>query len=123
MYLPDLNPVLYSHYIRGLFDGDGSLMIHHGHGKIENVGYRFCIVGNYDLLNSVRLLLVDRLNVPESKVYKEPKSEQLYRITWGARKDVVNICNYMYKNATIYLNRKYEKYKGMLIWNDTYPYR
>lgn len=80
------------HFIRGYFDGDGSFY------KIYD------IVGNQQFLQS----LIDSLPFKcEYSIYK-PKDENSYVLRIRT-KSLKQFFEFMYKDATIYLERKYQK--------------
>jgi DNA-binding transcriptional regulator WhiA len=106
-------PVLMSrdlerHFIRGYFDGDGSLKKCNG-----NYGYEFGfhVVGTDELLTfiSEHLMkngLVNRI----TKLEKRRKYQDVSSIRYGGNTQVYNIMSYLYNKSTIYLDRKYERY-------------
>ena len=92
---------LWHHYIRGYFDGDGSIWKQ----KRDNYwGINF--TGSHYLINSLR----DRLSVYTSLSIRENVSV----ISTMNKTSIVQLINYMYNDATIYLDRKYEKAKQAL---------
>ena len=92
---------LWHHYIRGYFDGDGSIWKQ----KRDNYwGINF--TGSHYLINSLR----DRLPVYTSLSIRENVSV----ISTMNKTSIVQLINYMYNDATIYLDRKYEKAKQAL---------
>ena len=100
-----LQPNLYNHFIRGLFDGDGS--IH------EN----FTITSNKELLLDIQKILVINcnLNILELIPYKnKPKS---FDLQYGGRLQLQRIFEYLYKDSTIHLQRKYDKF----VWTISSP--
>lgn len=98
---------LMSHFIRGVFDGDGYIS-HGGDYTCEIMGTEdFCIELQRKLLEAGI----------DSKIYnttlrKETSTRRLYI---GKKDNVRKFLNYIYKNSTIYLERKHEialsKYK------------
>lgn len=101
-----LNPELLQHFIRGYFDGDGSVFIskekHWRNKNIFNViHFRFC--GTYDMLSNIDniLQLKGRISNPH------PNSSLLfYELAYKRNKKACTFYKYLYDNATIYLERK-----------------
>ncbi len=102
---------LQRHFIRGYFDGDGSIMRNICRQKRGEATFcytrpkvQFC--GTLEFLNSVKKLL----NI-ERKLFKESRNNSR---TWYLNQDsypqVYRIYNFMYENSTIYLQRKKEKF-------------
>lgn len=80
------------HFIRGYFDGDGSFY------KIYD------IVGNEQFLKS----LIDSLPFKCEYSFYKPKDEKSYVLRIRT-KSLKQFFEFMYKDATIYLDRKYQK--------------
>lgn len=88
---------LIHHFIRGYFDGDGSI-----HGECS-----FSIVGTENLLDKC----VDHMNLHHNKKQKCGKA---YEIRYHGRRLCKTIYNYLYKDATVYLERKRDKFLAVL---------
>lgn len=89
------------HFIRGFFDGDGNIT----KGTRQNSLNFTC--ANIDFLIDLQNFLSVSCSMKKNKIVKDNRSEAR-RIQWSSRKDLMNFYNYIYKDATIYLNRKYE---------------
>lgn len=92
---------LMRHFIRGYFDGDGCISIEtQKHGLRKWVS----VIGTFEFLSGM-------LNEAEitRPVIKDKRHTKVYYVQF--RKDEgLKFLDYMYKDATIYLDRKYEKY-------------
>lgn len=97
-----LNNDLIPHFIRGFFDGDGSISI----GKF-NITLNF-VSGSYLFLESIKKEF-EKLDIFDCKISKN-KSNCWY-MTWQKIDDIIKIYNYMYKKSTIQLDRKKEKFE------------
>ncbi|MCU5076862.1 hypothetical protein [Bacillus paranthracis] len=89
---------LIRHYARGYFDGDGSFYMD-SRGRLI-----FNLLGTEEFLIGFK----EAFDI-ENKVLKDARSIVHY-ISVGAREKVLNLMNYLYEDATIYLERKYQKY-------------
>ena len=95
---------LIRHFIRGYFDGDGSLCVTEKTKSID-------ILGTYDFLYQLCL----ESNIATSKIYvSKSKSNKVFRIVLGSRLDLYNFSKYIYDDCNIYLDRKYEKFKKLM---------
>lgn len=104
MMYPDLiRPDLHRHFIRGLFDGDGSI----SRGKIYSVSFS----GTIEIVISIKNILINMFNVFDAKIYKQENNFATVR--WSAKKDMKNILSYMYNDSNMFLDRKYQIYKEM----------
>jgi intein/homing endonuclease len=99
--MPNINDTLIKHFIRGFFDGDGSVY----HRKDRNGIYANFTSASFDFLTSLRFYLY-QLGV-NSYIVKDRDHHQL-RI-YG--KDyTMTFLKHIYEESTIYLNRKYEMF-------------
>lgn len=100
---------LYSHFIRGYIDGDGS--IHYtcsGNAKTPN--YRLNIAGTKDMLIAIRdILNKNNLALEDKKTF--------YCLTINGNKQLENIFNYIYQDSydAIELTRKRQIYNNFLL--------
>lgn len=95
--LPTYNQVpenMYSHYIRGYFDGDGWL------GKKD-----ISIVSNNLFCKKLAEMLLTKLNIKTRITIRNKVSELCF-----SRKDILCFLNWIYKDANIFLERKYQRY-------------
>ncbi|MBO5131107.1 MAG: LAGLIDADG family homing endonuclease, partial [Romboutsia sp.] len=103
-----LDTKLYNHFIRGYFDGDGSLVL-----SKNSINFKFC--GTKEFLEA----LVDIFNSISNYKYKKRlykrrnDDKNNYYISYGGRIKTLNIMDYLYNNCNIYLERKYEKYERL----------
>ena len=100
---------LRSHFIRGYFDGDGSINKYSREGKNYNE-WEISFTSSKDFLNQILKELNKKRNL-----YSCGNN---FRICFKARQDIEDIINYLYKDATIYMDRKMEKAKEFKALND-----
>ena len=100
------NHSLKHHFLRGYNDGDGSFYWALSKGKIEKQLY-FSLRGTTEFLMSVRDILEKECNLPHRETEIRISSGHGV-LEYGGNKVVKKICNFLYKDATIYLDRKYE---------------
>lgn len=109
---PSINPSLYNHFIRGYFDGDGCLSILDRKNRRLSgtcMQYTFNITGNETILLSIQKILVDSIGI-NNLALKSRQSTSAKTLQYSGRNVVSKIMKYLYKNATIYLQRKYNLY-------------
>ena len=101
-YIPEN---LMRHFLRGYFDGDGNVIygVKYSSGTKHNVN----ICGNLDFLLKTYQVYFPSNN----KLYFEKKSRQTYIWKLSSKENVTKFLEFLYKDAKIYLNRKYEIYK------------
>lgn len=104
------NLKLQQHFIRGYFDGDGSLYAKEptktGH---VDWGWQITSTGQFCLV--VKELLENKLDVHCSIGLACSKNNQITTtLSVGGNLQVKRVLDWLYQDATIYLPRKYEKY-------------
>lgn len=93
--IPELSHDLMNHFIRGYFDGDGS------------ISTEFNITSERNVLPLIYEILVKECSIPRTKISYTKNS---YRIRWGGTNSIEKIATYLYENATVYLQRKLDKF-------------
>lgn len=100
---------LINHFIRGYFDGDGSICTYYdSYDKRQ----RYCmeILGTPEFLGIIQKILCNACNIKETKLHNVKRISGLTRISHRGIKNLIKIREYLYKNATIYLTYKHEKF-------------
>ena len=88
---------LVRHFIRGYFDGDGSIVY-------SCNSLRMSILGTYDFLYTLSKHI--SLNTGYDMKIPQKSKSKAYDIKYGGNKQCKAIYNYLYDNANIYLHRK-----------------
>lgn len=99
-------------FIRGYFDGDGTLGLYPHSKKNPRLEESLLIVGTKPFLEKVQEILG-----PGYLMQKKNCNENTYRLSYSTLK-AFKAADIMYKNATVYLDRKYNIYI-----NEYCPYR
>jgi len=95
--LDSLSPALLRHFARGYFDGDGSI------GKVGFAEFRLTIVGPRCIVTALRDLVAEALDVScGAPAYQSG----IWRITWCGTDKLNTIRNWLYDDATVFLERK-----------------
>ena len=105
---PILNKNLMSHFIRGYFDGDGWIT---SYKRKDSNGYRneVGIIGGKKALN----YFIDFLPKGFSK-YEKYKDDKIIQISGSSIKTISETYNYLYENATIFLDRKKNVFENIM---------
>lgn len=97
-----LSEGLHSHFIRGYFDGDGSIT------KTSTTGtWGFSLAGNKEFLLGVQEIIIQKCNLNKVKLIS---SKNIHILSYGGSKQILRIFDYLYKDATIFLKRKRDKF-------------
>ena len=101
---PKIPQHLMRHFARGYFDGDGSFGIYHSQKSVNDELNLSC-VGTDNILQN----LFKELNI-DVNIYHHPShSEETLTLNVSQYK-AKKLLDYMYNDATIYLDRKYNEY-------------
>lgn len=103
---------LEKHFIRGIIDGDGSLIITNLLKENVHKDFELSFTGTKNMCQGI-LRFFNKENAVLSKRHKD-KDNDNFSFSIGGNKQVLRLVTLLYKDATIYLDRKYEKYLKML---------
>lgn len=115
-YPEQLSDNLHKHFIRGYFDGDGS--ISNEENKVSDCGMlstnEFCkyikqLIEKYKISSSIHQHWIYKSSEDEEK-----KKTNVYRISLSGNRNIEKFLHWIYDDATIYLDRKYQRYLKFL---------
>lgn len=92
---------LFRHYIRGMFDGDGS--IYNGANGI-NISF---VTGSEKMYKDFSYTIENHINI---KMIGRT-TRNIFELRLFSKKDVYKFLSWIYDDSTIYLKRKYNKFK------------
>ena len=100
---------LHSHFIRGYFDGDGSISLSRKNGKISSSSITITSTENF--CKSIYDILSNYLDIRKVSIRDASCHNGITRVIGISNKYVcLDFCNWIYKDADMYLKRKYNKY-------------
>lgn len=101
--IPNMPNEFVSHFLRGLFDGDGSIWF--GGGT-----YRSGFAGGEKMMKSIQNILLS-MNIPSYLSYRYSKqNKNSCQLTVNGTLHVQSLGKFLYNEATCFLNRKHEKF-------------
>lgn len=104
-YFPNIPEEFHSHFIRGVFDGDGCIHISGGQKC-------FTIMGNILLVEKIQKILIKECNLKKNSIRVSHRCKNnIVEFRYGGNKNCKKLFNYLYKDATVFLKRKFEKFK------------
>jgi hypothetical protein len=106
--MPPIPAKLFHHFVRGFFDGDGSIYVRHyknRHGKeAAELGTSFTAGKDTgDFLNNLKNKIREFIPVGDKKICGKISKKLVFN-----QYDTMLLCKWMYRKATIYLDRKKE---------------
>ena len=107
--VPKLRKDLQNHFIRGFFDGDGS--VYYSTKRSNIIRSEICC-SSKELLKELQDLLEE--NGVKCPVFREKHNNKspLYVLEWFTSDQTLKLSEFLYKNSTISLNRKKEKFES-----------
>lgn len=112
-YLPNLSEDLWPHFIRGLIDGDGCISLEKRYkqvhpNSIAQPGEVFILLNNLKHAEFIQNLLCEKLNINKNKItiHYGTGFMGVYKIRWSGTKVPIKIREFIYKDATVFLERK-----------------
>jgi intein-encoded DNA endonuclease-like protein len=98
---------LFRHFVRGYFDGDGSIVIDVRKGQSKSAQLSLFILGDYNFLDTIRHRISAECNVNLPEISHR---QGIDCIKWAGNLQCPKIFDWMYKDAERFLFRKKEKY-------------
>lgn len=102
--IPFLSNDLYRHFIRGYFDGNGTVYVSN-----QRLGVRFCTASKTLNERLISILKTEGIELSSIEMINE-NGNVIYYPEAKTKQDKINLLDYMYKNSSVYLDRKYKKY-------------
>jgi len=107
------NHELQRHFIRGYFDGDGGV-------KLTNVKTRSTtlkIISTKEFCQSMKDIISGATNINFGEPYNDVKDKNVYTINSSGNRQIAHFLDWLYMDASIYLDRKYKLYQELLLKN------
>lgn len=109
---PALRDDLIKHYIRGFFDGDGSIYTQKRFNKNnERItdSYYINFTGTLEILEWIQ----NNIGIYTKMEQRKKTYKNTYYFRFGGNKQVYRVMSNLYKDSIIHLDRKYEKYETL----------
>lgn len=114
---PDwLDESLHLHFIRGVFDGDGSLKSRDS--KDNTTEWNWSIAGTKELVSKIKDLFYNQHDILLQLRHHAPDpATNTWVIESSGNLKVQQICALLFKDATVYLDRKHQQYQDLCKFN------
>lgn len=99
-------------FLRGYFDGNGNIRGSYKSFKngAERIYYKIGFNGTYEFLSYIKENIFHNIGNRELGQRHPDRNNNNYDFEINKIKDIHTVLDYMYQDATVYLNRKYNKY-------------
>lgn len=110
LHIPNIHERLIRHFIRGYFDGDGSIVVWlvREKGKSDRVRGKFDMCAKSASILNEFIKFFAKYSIKLNVNYL--KRDDMFRITTSSKKEVEKIYHLLYDNANFYLSRKFNKF-------------
>ena len=108
---------LQRHFIRGYYDGDGGVSL----SQEKRNASTLQIISTLDMYNNFFKVVKEQTNIQFGQPYHPlniEESKDVYRFGIAGNRQIENFLKWLYKDATIYLDRKYNVYLKLLKRNE-----
>lgn len=107
----DVPENLYNHYIRGYFDGNGSISYHDSGYSTGTLKFALSFCGNEHIIHDLSSFIGEKFDCHPSEASRYPDRDN-HNLQTGicGNRLIYRFCEWMYKNSNIFLKRKYEKF-------------
>lgn len=111
LQLPNIENSLFRHFIRGYFDGDGCFSVIKRNDRKNPLSktYQLNITGMPEPLRIIQLHLIKNVNIVDNGL-KSRVSKCAVTMHYSGKNVCKRILDYLYHDANLYLQRKYNKY-------------
>ena len=110
LQFPTLPKEMISHFIRGYFDGDGSVIVSQAQNKNRtSTIYKtisICICGTYEFLKTLQSHIGGNLSK------EKRRTSNTWKLTFSGTNKCRIFYQYLYTDATLYLSRKKNKFES-----------
>ncbi len=104
---------LISHFIRGYFDGDGSVMLKFKHGKLQSPSLN--MISSISFIEKLQEYFLKTLNIKMGIELKKHYSTPMACLVTSKASNIRILYSYLYKDCgEMFLKRKYDKFKEVL---------
>jgi len=105
-----LNENLYSHFIRGYFDGDGGVQYYYKNGLSVD------FTGTENMILSIQDILIEncKLNKTKLRIRHPERNNNIRSLNYCGNGNTKKIYDYIYNDASLYLKRKKNKFEKYL---------
>ena len=112
IYYPNCIPEnLTNHFIRGVFDADGTISYFRLKSGKEKGTLKACfsIIGYIKFIEQIQEKMILNIDIKKNKLIKS-KAKDIYSLMYSGIKQTIKIMDWIYKDSTIFLERKHKKY-------------
>lgn len=108
---PNIENKYKNSFIRGYFDGNGSIPCWDNKHETNTKNFSFNVTAHLNLIYYIKNFIEEKANIYAGKIYDREKQDNVVNFKIGGNLKVQKALGVIYKNAKVYLERKYRKYQ------------
>ena len=109
----NLDENLKIHFMRGFFDGDGGISFHKVSNRKNTLQASLSITSTKEMLLYIESYIKKELNVNSITYQRYNNDKNNYTLMFSGNINVIRICELLYRNSNIFLDRKYERFQKL----------
>lgn len=120
--VPNISSELIRHFIRGYFDGDGTIFFSKNGFKANICSINIKLLEDFKVIfNANNIECTINTEIREGKTFNiigniaANNCKNMHRLYVRKKEALITFYNYMYKDATIYIERKKDKYDSFFV--------
>lgn len=103
------------HFIRGYFDGNGTISYWIPNENTCWKKFNFGVCGTTEIINSISEILIHNFNCsPDIRARFKDRDNNNVQLALCGNRQIQSIMEWLYNGSTIYMQRKYDKYQILL---------
>jgi hypothetical protein len=110
---PDINNKFKIPFIRGYFDGDGSVYCSETQYSTKTKAYRIKIEGTLSILNYIKDVIEENNIAQINQYYKRRENNDTWTLDIGGNFQSKLFLDLIYKDSKLFLDRKYKLYQSL----------
>lgn len=104
-------------FIRGYFDGNGSIPCWDNKHNTNTKNFAFSVTAHKNIIGYIKNFIKQEANINIGKNYDRKEDDQVVSFKVGGNLKTQKALDVLYKNANVYLERKYQRYKELCSQN------
>jgi hypothetical protein len=101
---------LQRHFIRGYYDGDGGVYL----TDVKTRGATTKMISTLAFCRSINTIIMTQTGIQFGEPYNDVEDKDVYTVHLAGNRQIAHFLDWLYKDATIYLDRKYDLYQELL---------
>lgn len=108
--LPPIEASLFRHFVRGYFDGDGTIVASERNSYKDRI--YLCV--HWNIIGTIDFLKKIAEKLPIKTFFYDSKTPEMKYLSSSSKKSICSLYNYLYDEASFYLKRKHDVFQKII---------